>query len=53
MYHSFRGKCQVAHFGHLKLPLKPASIHMDAKMLQKHSELDFGISLSATANRQR
>lgn len=31
MFCSYRVKCQPAYFGHLKLPLKPASMHMEAK----------------------
>lgn len=46
----FRAKCQPAHLGQLTLP--PVSTHVQAKLFQKHSELDFRISLSATSNRQ-
>lgn len=52
MFCSFRVKCQPAHFGHLEFPLKPASMHMEAKQFQKPSELDFGISLPAISDRQ-
>ena len=48
----FRAKCQPARFGQLTLPLKPVSMHMQAKLFQTHSELDFRTSLSATSNRQ-